>query len=149
MTHGLGKRGGLRISYPSTLGSSSVICTLGSFAKENWFDLLPDIDSVVAGTEWGLEGLRVVAPKEVKPSLKYVVRRIRNALGHGRVVVNVPGKGLTRENMLQTVTVTFHDENQRDPSDTFEAELSSDGITRLVRKFQSVVHKHVRDKYRI
>lgn len=119
------------------------------FAKENWFDLLPDIDSVAAGTEWGLEGLRVVAPKEVKPSLKYVVRRIRNALGHGRVVVNVPGKGLSRENMLHAVTVTFQDENQRDPSDKFEAELSLDGIIRFVRKFQSVVHKHVRDKYRI
>ncbi len=117
------------------------------FAKENWFDVLPNIGAVAAGSEWGLEGLRVAAPREPKPSLKYVVRRIRNALGHGEVLVTVPSAGVTRENVLSGVIVTFRDENPQDPSDTFEAQLSLDGIARCIRKFHSVVHDHVRKKY--
>jgi len=117
------------------------------FAKENWFDVLPDIDASVAGPQWGLEKLRVAAPKEPNPSLKYVLRRIRNALGHGNLEVKIPETGLTRDNLFDVVMVKFWDQDQRDRTDTFEAEMPLNGIFRLVKQLQSVIHKEVRQKY--
>ena len=110
------------------------------FAKENWFDLVPDTGLTTDAT-WGLSEAPVVAPKESSPTVKYVVRRIRNSLGHGTPEVNVPQSGLTRTNMLSVVTVTFRDVNVRNPGDTFQAELTLNQVITLVKKLQGEVHQ--------
>ncbi len=48
--------------------------------------------------------------------------------------------------MLSKVTISFHDVNMRKPADTFDVTLTLEQLIKLVRKFQSVVHKHVREK---
>ena len=118
------------------------------FAKENWFDLIPDVDlAATSASSWGLLGARVVAAREPRPNLRYVVRRIRNSLGHGSPAISVPSSGLSRQNMMSVVSVTFRDVNQRDPGDTFEAEAKLDQVFVLIKKFQEDVHQHVRTKY--
>jgi hypothetical protein len=120
------------------------------YAKENRFDLIPDVDLGAKGaSSWGLQSARVVASREPHPSLRYVVRRIRNSLGHGSPAINVPASGVTRQNMMPLVTVTFRDVNQRDPGDTFEAEAKLEQIFELIKNLQGQVHQHVRTKYGI
>jgi hypothetical protein len=66
------------------------------FAKENWPALVPDGDL----TTWNINPVRLLAPEEPHPNLKYLVRRTRNALGHGTPRFTVP-PGVTRKQWLQ------------------------------------------------
>ncbi len=115
------------------------------FTKEHWFDLLPDVDFTTADPKWGISGANFEAPKKANPCLKNVVKRIRNALGHGYFTVNIP-KRISRSERMTHVTLKFHDENIRDPSDTFDIELSLEQLSKFVKTFHSVIHRHVRSK---
>lgn len=117
------------------------------FTKEHWLDVLPDVDFATADEGWGISGVSFTAPNLINSaSLKYVVRRIRNALGHGYFTVNVP-KGLKdRSEIMTRVTLQFHDENIRDTSDTFDIELNFYQLSKFIKKFQSVIHHYVRSK---
>ena len=50
--------------------------------------------------------------------------------------------------MLDTISIKFHYEN-RDGTDTFDAELKLNELFRFIQKFQSHVHDHVRTKNNI
>lgn len=39
--------------------------------------------------------------------------------------------------------IKFHDEDQRDKSDTFDIEISIDGLISLVKKFQGIVYPSI------
>lgn len=116
------------------------------FTKEHWFELLPDVDFIDADLRWGISGTPFSAPKREKPSLKYVVRRIRNALGHGNIDVNVPRDLKDRTDRMTRVTIKFCDRNNSDPSDTFHIELSLKQLSTFVRAFQSLIHNKVRSR---
>lgn len=116
------------------------------FAKEHWFDLLPDVDLANADPKWGLSGLACIAPKMIKPSLKDTVRRIRNALGHGNVDITVPKDIKDRTELMTRVTIHFHDENMKDSSDTFDIIPNLKQLYEFVKTFQSEIHQHVRSK---
>jgi hypothetical protein len=115
--------------------------------KSDWFDLVPDEALSTSDPAWGLQAATVVAPKRSNPTVKYCVRRIRNALGHASPVYNVPESLPPGGNVFEAVRVTFRDENVRDPDDTFEIALSVLQCLSLARKFRSVVHQHVRTMY--
>ena len=112
------------------------------FAKENWFDLIPDELLEASAADWGLREANVSAPEEPKPTLRYTVRRLRNSLGHGRPVPTIPGN-IKREEMLDKVTFSFHDVNMHKPKDTFDVVLNLRQLSTFVTKFQSTVHQHV------
>lgn len=116
------------------------------FAKEHWFEMLPDVDFIDANPKWGISGAPFSAPKKEKPSLKYVIRRVRNALGHGNINVNVPRDLKDRTDRMTRVTIEFCDRNNSDPSDTFHIELSLKQLSTFVRAFQSLIHNTVRSK---
>jgi HEPN pEK499 p136 len=115
------------------------------FAKENWFDLVP-LDQVdVSDEAWGIRGAIIIAPKEPKPTVRYAVRRIRNSLGHGYPTLSLVGVTKTTE-LLERATFSFHDVNVRDSADTFDVTLTLGQLVMLVKKFQSTIHRHVREK---
>jgi hypothetical protein len=137
-------------SLPFNPGSILSFLYLGIlFPKEksDWFDLVPDDPLPASDPAWGLRTAAVVAPRSPNPTVKYCVRRLRNALGHAAPVYNVPEALPPGENVFEAVTVTFRDENIRHPSDTFEVTLSLFQCLSLAAKFRSVVHQHVRAKY--
>lgn len=78
-------------SVPYCLGSIFGYLYCGILlSKERWYDLLPEDYIKDASAEWGLVGVKYNSPKKLKPSIKYTIRRMRNALGHGNISINVP-----------------------------------------------------------
>jgi hypothetical protein len=104
------------------------------FARENWRDLVPDDDL----STWHITPVRLVVPKKPHPKLRYLVKRLRNALGHGTPMITVP-QGTTAATMLNAVTITFSDVNTRDMSDTFEAELTLKDAFHLTKMLHKTV----------
>lgn len=113
--------------------------------KERWDTLIPDNSSQEAMAEWSLSGVIVAAPKKLNPSVKYIVRRIRNALGHGNIKIDFPDDA-TREGLLDQVKFELFDINSRDPADTFLAIASINSLLGLIKKLQSVAHANVRSR---
>lgn len=132
---------------PYSLGSiiGYLYCGL-LITKENWFDLLPDQEISALEDDWGLSGVTFDAPKCKKQNIRYLIRRIRNALGHSWFNFNFPPEKLTPENVHQKVSITFHDQDVRDNSDTFEVTLTLSQLQKLVQKLQSIVHTAIRVK---
>lgn len=116
--------------------------------KERWDDIIPSVYIKETDEDWGIKNVDFKYPKERKPSLKDVVRRLRNALAHGNVKFIIP-QGLKRKELFEKVKIQFHDENPREPSDTFDVILTLNEILKFIKKFQNFIHKHVRRKYGI
>jgi hypothetical protein len=115
------------------------------FAKENWFDLVPDVELSKSDPAWGLKNAAVTAPTIQNPTLRYTVRRLRNSLGHGTPVFSIPDN-IAKAELFKKASFSFHDVNMRNASDTFDLTLTLDQLTMLVKHFQSAIHKHVREK---
>lgn len=119
-------------------------------AKEKWFDLLPEDMIDGSSPDWGFSSITYSAPQEPSPTIKYVFKRIRNALGHGHVLIDIPSDLLRNESdkydFEKKVTMKFHDENQRRPGDTFDIEITLFGLSTAVKKFHSIAYPHVTTK---
>jgi hypothetical protein len=111
-------------------------------AKENWEHLIPEDDL----SAWGINPSRLESPKYKDPTkthtLKYLVRRLRNALGHGNVSVRVP-LGATQATMMTDTTISFYDENRKDKADTFDATLTLKDAFEVARKLHQIIHTDV------
>lgn len=127
---------------PFSMGSILGLSFIGIlWAKENWIDLLPEDEWEKVASDWGLESAKIIDSKKPNPSVRHVVRRLRNSLGHANAYFTVGSIDI--KNLLDETTITFHDINQRDPSDTFDAIISCTGIFRLIKKYQSIIHQSV------
>ncbi len=128
---------------PFSVGSVIAYLYLGIlFAKERWFDLVPDVELSDVDATWGFASVHVKNPRPMP--MRYVIRRIRNSLGHGSFSVDVP-LDCTRETIMRRVRITFRD--QFDKRDPFEGTFTLNSLVTFVVKFQSEVHRHVREKY--
>jgi hypothetical protein len=127
---------------PFSMGSILGFLFVGIlWAKENWIDLLPEDDWQKVAGDWGLEGSKIADSKKPNPSVRHVVRRLRNSLGHANVYFTVNSTDVKK--LLDETTVRFHDVNQRDTSDTFDATISCTEMFLLVKKYQSIIHSSV------
>ncbi len=115
------------------------------WTKEHWYDLVPDVGLPLADPEWALNTAKPAVPKRPNPTLRYLVRRVRNSLAHGRAVLHVP-PDTTTETLMQRATLTFRDINDKDPADTFELTVTIDHLSRFVRTFQLAIHQDVRKR---
>ena len=114
--------------------------------KELWDDLVPDEPVGAVAADWSLANITFSVPREHNPSARYLLRRIRNSLGHGKIRVIVP-KGISdKSQIMQRVSVRFHDDNPGDPSDVFDAEATLETLTQVIKKFHREVHRYVREK---
>lgn len=132
---------------PFSLGAIlGYLCCGILFAKEHWFDLVPDVLMGDLSMDWVLSEVRgsVSAPKAKAVTARYVVRRIRNALGHGSIEVLSEAK--ERSQLLTHTSIVFRDVDFYDPADTFDATASLDVLTRFIKRFQHEIHQHVRSK---
>jgi hypothetical protein len=134
-------------SVPYCLGSIFGYLYCGILlSKERWYDLLPENCIKDAPAEWGLAGVNYNSPKKPDPSIKYTIRRMRNALGHGNISINVPHDLDYRKDEFEfekRTTVKFYDEDQRDSSDIFEIEISIEGLSMLVKEFQGIAYREI------
>lgn len=130
-------------SVPYCLGSIFGYLYCGILlSKERWYDLLPEVCIKDAPAEWGLVGVKYNSPKKADPSIKYTIRRIRNALAHGNISINVPHDLDYRKDEFEfekRTTVKFYDKDQ----DVFEIELSIEGLSTLVKKFQEIAYREI------
>ncbi|MGD0283485.1 MAG: HEPN family nuclease [Dissulfurispiraceae bacterium] len=119
-------------------------------AKEKWFDLLPEDKIDGSSADWGFSSIKYSAPQEPSPTIKYVFKRIRNALGHGHIFIDVPigvqKNEKDKDDFEKTITLKFHDENQRKPGDTFDIEITLFGLYTAIKKFHSIAYSHVTEK---
>jgi len=134
-------------SVPYCLGSIFGYLYCGILlSKERWYDLLPEDCIKDAPAEWGLVGVNYNSPKKPDPSIKYTIRRMRNALGHGNISINVPHDLDYRKDEFEfekRTTVKFYDKDQRDSSDVFEIEISTEGLSMLVKKFHGIAYREI------
>ena len=119
-------------------------------SKEKWFDLLPEDKIDEANIEWGFSSATYSCPKKPSPTIRYAIRRMRNALGHGNILINVP-KGIKRDkkdkdDFEKKITLKFHDVDPRNPGDTFDIEIPLLGLSAAIKKFHSITYKHVTSK---
>lgn len=132
---------------PYCLGSilGSLYCGI-LLSKERWYDVLPEDSINDAPSDWGLTGVSYNSSRKPDPSIKYAIRRIRNALGHGNMSINVPHDLDYRKDEFEferKTSIRFYDEDPRDKSDVFEIEISIDGLYALVKKFQELVFPEI------
>ena len=116
-------------------------------AKEKWFDLLPEDKIEDASPDWGFSSATYFSSQEPYPTIKYAIRRMRNALGHGNILFNVPD-GFQRDqkdkdDFERKVSIKLHDENIRDRGDTFDIEISIFGLAKAIKKFHGIAYRHV------
>ena len=132
---------------PFNLGAivSYLYCGL-VMAKELWDNLVPNEPIGNVPVDWSLNEVIFSAPKQQNPSARYVLRRIRNSLGHGNIRVIVPNEIIDKSQIMQRVSVRFHDVNPGNPSDVFDAEATLGTLTRVIKKFHSEVHRYVREQ---
>jgi hypothetical protein len=135
------------IKVPFNLGAilGYLYCGL-LFTKEHWFELLPKEKLTSVNASWGISGVSCEAPLNNTPDLRYVVRRMRNALGHGRIRVNVPENIKDKSQLMTSVTVTFNDVNEHNSKDTFKIEVTLEQLATFIRSFQATIHQHVLSK---
>ena len=116
-------------------------------AKEKWFDLLPEDKIDGSSSDWGFSSSKCSAPQEPSPTIKYVFKRIRNALGHGNILIDVPvdvQKNKTdKSDFEKKITLKFHDENMRKPGDTFDIEITLFALSTAIEKFHGIACPHV------
>ena len=116
-------------------------------AKEKWFNLLPEDRIDKANPEWGFSSVKYSSPKNHSPTIKYSFRRMRNALGHGHIIMRVPQNFEKNKNdkddFEKKVTLKFHDEDPRDPTDTFDIEISLFGLATAIRRFHAITYANV------
>jgi len=115
------------------------------YTKENWDYLLPDIAFVDADEKYGIITDNFICRVQ-NPNVRYVVRRIRNALAHGNIFLNVPDYITTKEQLYSDVTIRFKDINQKDSKDIFEIELSINQLTKFIHTFQEVIYQNVKSR---
>ncbi|KJF94105.1 HEPN family nuclease [Photobacterium angustum] len=132
---------------PFSLGIiTSYLYTGILLTKERWFDLIPDDSSQEKLTEWGLSSIYYTSAKNSSPSIRYVIKRMRNALGHGNIKIDVPKESFNKSEVMQKVYFEFYDENMRDSSDTFHARANLESLTSIVRNIQGIAHKDIRER---
>lgn len=73
----------------------------------DWFDLVPTDPLPNSDPDWGLHRATVVAPKELIPTVRYCLRRLRNSLGHTSFVYSIPKVMPDGQNLYEAVTVNF------------------------------------------
>jgi len=131
-------------SVPYCLGSIVGFLYCGILlSKERWYDLLPENSIKDAPSEWGLASVKYNSPKKPDPSIKYAIRRMRNAMGHGNILINMSHDLDYRKDEFdfeKRTSIKFYDEDPRDKSDVFEIEIPIAGLTVLVKKFHGLVY---------
>ena len=133
---------------PYSLGSIMGYLYCGILlAKEQWYDLLPDERIDQAHHAWGFSSATYTSPKKQNPSIKDAIRRMRNALGHGNILFNVPSDlGKNRKDELEfekRVTIKYFDKNKKDHADTFEIEMPLLHLTMMVKRFHAIAYQQV------
>ncbi|MFC0772563.1 HEPN family nuclease [Terrimonas alba] len=117
--------------------------------KENWSDLLPDQAISTLDPDWGLSGVSGLPEDKADPKLSYVIRRVRNALGHTNFTMHVPTPEEVNGDLSKIHTLTkftFRDVDPKHPNNWFEVMLTMHQLELLIKKFQSIVHQNVRLK---
>jgi HEPN pEK499 p136 len=112
------------------------------FSKEIWFDLIPDVPIAESEHKWCLYKYRPICPKMKKPTLKYVIRRIRNSLGHGYAKTKY-FEYLKNRDKLNNMEIEFYDQNTKDPKDTFTIEIKLNDLRGFIQQFQDEIYKKV------
>ena len=131
-------------SVPYCLGSILGYLYCGILlSKEHWYDLLPQDSIKDVPSEWGFAGVKYDSPKKPNPTIQHAIRRMRNALGHGSITINVPHDLDYRRDEFEfekRTSIKFKDVNPNDKSDVFEIEISIEGLAAFVKKFHGLVY---------
>lgn len=135
--------------YPTTLPlnpgtfwmiSSAVILS----ARQKWKNLIPDVEISDLGKSWGLSNAKITSEKYCDPSLKYVLRKMRNALAHINIHPKIPKEVKTQISYSDLYTKSFFtlidDKVKRD---YFEITLSYRDLSLLNAQIYKLISDHI------
>ena len=110
--------------------------------SEHWLSLVPK-EEIAKAHAWGMGA----AHKRITGAadLQDVVRRLRNALAHGRVRVDIP-QPLPEGDPLDSVKIRFHDVSKYAPTNAFDAVLTMNECINLVRAYHQKIYSHVKQQ---
>ena len=112
--------------------------------NENWEKLIPDELITKSGEDWGLKNIKIEYTKKQNITIKFIIKKIRNSLSHGRFTIDIAPDLVNREQSLEKTSFTFIDINPHCDNDKFQVSINMRDITRIIRKIQSVAHTHVK-----
>lgn len=137
------KAGELKIPFSLGAFAGYMYCGL-IITNEHWLDQVPDTPAATCASEWGLAGVTIATPRMANPTLRYVVRRLRNALGHGNFRFIVPDNLKSGDDVMKRASVKFHDVSMKDHLDTFDIQLELDQVAKLVKAFHGSVYPEIK-----
>lgn len=71
---------------------------------------------------------------------RYVVRRIRNALGHGNIAINIPDDLQSKDELFSKASIVFEDINIKG-DDKFKVDITLEDLTIFIRKLHEIAYK--------
>ena len=117
------------------------------FVQQKWIEAAPELlPNDPASSDWGLTRAQIMAEKEPKPSVRYVLRRIRNSLGHARVQIDWP-HDVKEAETLRKVKLMFRDIDPKDPSNTFSIQISVEDAFQLAKKYHATAGERLAAKH--
>ena len=95
--------------------------------KQKWEEILPDVPAKNSPEEWQICKCIYNDSKKENPSLKDVIRRMRNGVSHGRIKYDIPEQpnNMSIKELLEKTMFTIEDINETRKNDTFSIEISA------------------------
>ncbi len=112
------------------------------FAKENWIDLLPDVLFSDIDDSWGIKTDKLNYSEKSEPTLRDVVRRIRNSLGHSNFEIEL-SEIKSYPELFNEAIINFWDSNIKKPEDKFSISLKICQLKIFYAKFRDVAFKSI------
>lgn len=115
------------------------------FAKENWIDLLPDIQFDQIDDSLGIKTTEYFFPQKKSPKLRDVVRRIRNSLSHSNFKIEL-SENREYPKLFSDAYVIFEDKNPKNIEDKFLIKLRVNQLKTFYGAYRDLAFKAILEK---
>lgn len=129
-----------RLETPFNVGTvwmlSSVIIVT---SRERWLDYLPETPLSESDPEWGLKNIQLCYPSDPDPSIRKVVKKIRNSIAHSDLSVIIGKLTEPLEILFRDTVFTFRDSE----FEYFELVISMSGLSKLIASVYITIEKKI------
>ena len=117
---------------------AELYCSL-VFAKENWIDLLPDVQF---DDYFGIKTTEYSFPQKHNPKLRDVVRRIRNSLSHSNFKIEL-SRNRKYPELFYDAYIIFEDKNPKNSDDTFSIKLQVEQLKKFYIAYRDLAFETI------
>lgn len=112
------------------------------FAKENWLNLLPDINFDKIDNSFGIKTANWIYTTKQAPKLKDIVRRMRNAVSHSNFKIQL-SDNKEYPALFDEAYITFEDLNPKNEDDYFRITLQVKQLKVFYTKYRNIIFEAI------